>query len=294
MMIMSKKAIYLVLISFICNLSFVSAKSDVFETLKQNLIKDGFETEFIEKIFSQSYSEYIPNIITINVKQIENGSNYVQYNKAAVAEKVKDYMSKNNEFLSKLYEKYNVPPGIICSILMIESNFGKYLGKYRVINIYSSMAASNTDRSINEIYEKYQKDAMLAEEHKYSRENITQRVKKKSGWAYKELKIFLKYVKDNNIDPFEIKGSFAGAFGLAQFIPSSFVHYAVDGNADGKIDLYNHYDAMASIANYLKKNGWKKDLTEKEKNKVIRTYNHSKHYANAVVNIAGRVIDSTQ
>lgn len=289
---MSKKIIYLILIYFIFNLSFVSAKSNVFETLKQNLIKDGFDTEFINKIFSQSRSEYIPHIIRINVKQAIDGSDFVQYNKASVAKKVKKYISKNNEFLTRLYEKYDVPPEIICSILMIETKLGSYMGKYRVVNIYSSMAASNTDQSINEIYKRYQKDAMLAEDQKLSRKSVAQKVKRKSSWAYNELKIFLKYIKNDNIDPFKIKGSYSGAFGLAQFIPSSFAHYAVDGNVDGKVDLFNHHDAMASVANYLKENGWRKGLTKVEKNKVIRTYNHNTYYADAVMNIAEKIVNS--
>ena len=133
---------------------------------------------------------------------------------------------------------------------------------------------------------------MLAEDQKLSRKSITRRVRKKSDWAYKELKYFLQYIKDSNIDPFKIKGLFSGAFGLAQFIPSSFTHYVVDGNADGKVDLFNHYDAMASVANYLKENGWKKDLTKVEEKKVIGTYNHNKHYVDAVVNIAEKIVDS--
>lgn len=287
--IMFKRLTYLILVFFILNLPFVFAEDNIFETLKQNLIKDGFEAGFIEKIYNRPDSEYIPHIISINVKQAINGSNFVQYNEDAVAEKVKDYISEYNDFLSRLHEKYNVPPEIICSILMIESKLGSYMGKYRVINIYSSMAAANSDKAIDEIYERYQKDAMLTEEQKLSRENIEQRVRKKSDWAYSELKIFLKFVKENNIDPFDIKGSFSGAFGLAQFIPSSFAHFAVDGNGDGKIDLYNHYDAMASVANYLKENGWKKDLTKKEEKNVIGTYNHNTYYVDAVVNIAEKI-----
>ncbi len=71
---MPKKMICLILISFVFNLSFISAETNVFETLKQNLIKDGFDSEFIGKIYSRSESEFIPHIITINVKQPGNGA----------------------------------------------------------------------------------------------------------------------------------------------------------------------------------------------------------------------------
>lgn len=279
----------IILVYFILSLSFASAESNVFDGLKQNLIKDGFEAEFIEKIYSQSYSEYIPHIITINVKQTDNGSSYVQFSDDSVIEKVRNYISKNNEFLSGLDGKYNVPPEIICSILMVETKLGSYLGKYRVINIYSSMAVSNTQEYIDDIYRMYQNDVMLTDAQKLSREAVAQRIKKKSGWAYSELKFFLKYAQGNNLNPYDIKGSFSGAFGLAQFIPSSLFNYAVDGNADGKIDLFDHRDAMASIANYLKGNGWKNGLTKEEEKKVIASYNNSKYYVDAVINIAARL-----
>lgn len=282
-----------VLVYFILSLSFVSAEFNVFETLKQNLIKDGFDPGFVEKVYSQSYSEYIPHIITINVKQIDGSSNYAQFNDDSVVERVRNYISKNNEFLVELDSKYNVPAEIICSILMVETKLGSYLGRYRVINIYSSMAVSNTQEYIDDIYGMYQNDVVLTDAQKLSREAVAQRIKKKSDWAYSELKFFLKYVQGNNLDPYDIKGSFSGAFGLAQFIPSSLFNYAVDGNADGKIDLFDHRDAMASVANYLKGNGWKNSLAKEEERKIIATYNNSKYYVDAVVGIAARLKETS-
>ena len=79
-----------------------------------------------------------------------------------------------------------------------------------------------------------------------------------------------------------MKGSWAGAFGICQFIPSSYVRFAVDGNGDGVIDLFDFRDAVASIANYLKAHGWENGRLE-AKRQAIYAYNHCDSYVDAVL-----------
>ena len=76
---------------------------------------------------------------------------------------------------------------------------------------------------------------------------------------------------------------------MAQFMPTSILAYGKDGNNDGTIDLLNHTDAMASIANYLKKHGWRPGISRKKAEKVIYHYNHSKYYVKAILKIAKRL-----
>jgi membrane-bound lytic murein transglycosylase B len=85
------------------------------------------------------------------------------------------------------------------------------------------------------------------------------------------------------MDPFEIKGSYAGAIGPAQFIPSSFLKFGIDGDFDGVRDPFNMTDAMASIANYLKLAGWDEEAGEERLRKAIWHYNHSQVYVNTVM-----------
>jgi membrane-bound lytic murein transglycosylase B len=108
---------------------------------------------------------------------------------------------------------------------------------------------------------------------------------RKSGWAYTELKALLTYARREGIDPTSINGSYAGAMGIAQFMPSNVLAYAKDGDQDGRVDLFNHADAITSIASYLKHYGWKPGLTEKAAGKVVYHYNHSKYYVNTVLKI---------
>ena len=99
----------------------------------------------------------------------------------------------------------------------------------------------------------------------------------------------LEYADQQGFDPAEIPGSFAGAMGLPQFMPTSILAYGKDGNNDGTIDLQTHPDAMASIANYLKKHGWRPGISRKKAEKVIYHYNHSDYYVKAVLKIAKRL-----
>jgi len=107
----------------------------------------------------------------------------------------------------------------------IETNYGTYVGK---MDILSSLATLSYD-------------------------------KRRSEFFTKELLILLKLIDENQIDYKSLYGSWAGAFGFFQFMPSTIKNHAIDFNTDNYIDLKNSHDAYASAANYLKKIGWKKD-----------------------------------
>ena len=101
----------------------------------------------------------------------------------------------------------------------------------------------------------------------------------RSKWATKEIAELLIFCNTNNIDPYGLEGSYAGAFGFGQFIPSSFNKLSIDYNKDGAKDPYNWEDVLGSIAYYLTENGYpKNDFNFSHKSKAwrgIRTYNRS-------------------
>jgi membrane-bound lytic murein transglycosylase B len=87
------------------------------------------------------------------------------------------------------------------------------------------------------------------------------------------------------MDPVSIKGSYAGAMGIAQFMPSNILAYGEDGNGDSRIDLFEDADAIFSIASYLKNYGWKPGIDREKAYKVVYHYNHSKYYVNTILEI---------
>jgi len=138
-----------------------------------------------------------------------------------------EFMKRNKIALAKAYRLFGVQPEYITAIIGIESYYGEYMGTYPVFDALSTLAFEENRR--NDFFKN-------------------------------ELKAFLKLTKRNNQNPKKIYGSFAGAIGLAQFMPSNFRKLAVDFNKDGKVDLNNEEDAIGSIANYFKKSGWNRKI----------------------------------
>ena len=135
------------------------------------------------------------------------------------------YMRKHHTIFQKVYRKYGVPPEYITAIIGIESYYGYNRGKFPAFDTLTTLAFEPNRRSK---YFKY------------------------------ELKNLLLLSKKERFNPKNVKSSYAGAIGLGQFMPSSYDAFAVDFNKDGKRSLQSTSDAIASISNYFKKNGWKK------------------------------------
>ena len=110
------------------------------------------------------------------------------------------------------------------------------------------------------------------------------RAKYKTNWAIEQLQALEKLNKISPLPVNEIKGSWAGAFGMSQFLPSSYISWAVDGNNDGVINLFDKADAIFSVANYLSSNGWGK--SDDKQRKAIWHYNHSSAYVDAVIKLS--------
>jgi len=135
------------------------------------------------------------------------------------------YWNQHAKLLERAEREYGVPPEIITAIIGVETRYGRHAGSYRVTDALSTLAFDYPKRA------------------KFFR---------------KELEQFLLMTREEGFDPLSLKGSYAGAMGHPQFIPSSFRHYAIDFDGDGKRDLWNNSaDVIGSVAAYFKRHGWK-------------------------------------
>jgi len=139
------------------------------------------------------------------------------------------------ETLARAEKRFGVPAEIIVAIIGVETFYGKRSGNYPVL------------------------DALTTLGFDYPIENTTEKRRDaREKFFRKELKEFLLMAREEKMDPRLLKGSYAGAMGMPQFISSSFRMYAVDFDNDGKRDLWNNTaDAIGSVANYFKRHGWK-------------------------------------
>jgi len=179
-------------------------------------------------------------------------------------------------------KKTHVPPTIAAALLFVETRLGTILGTESAFLTLASMAASRYPSYI----ETYLKPLPNVDKHSAWLKSTMQ---KRSDWAYKELKALLAFSAENKLDLRTMPGSMYGAIGICQFMPSNLNTYTADGNNDGIIDLFTPEDAIASLAQYLKKNGWKKGMSRKNQHKVIRRYNRINIYPNTVLALSDRI-----
>ncbi|PTQ90396.1 lytic murein transglycosylase B [Agitococcus lubricus] len=148
-----------------------------------------------------------------------------------------EFWQRYNKALNLASEQYGVPPEIIVAIIGVETKYGANKGNFKVLDALTSLAFDYPPRA---------------------------------PFFRKELRTFLQLAKEQNLNPLETYGSYAGAMGFGQFMPSSWRNLAVDFDADGKIDLLNNpIDAIGSVANYFKANGWQTGLPVVSRAKII-------------------------
>ena len=141
-----------------------------------------------------------------------------------LAEMGKEYLRQHAELFRQAQKKYGVQPEMIAAILGMETKYGRYKGKDQILDALYTLSTGFPRRA------------------KFFR---------------KELGHFLLMSQEEKLAPETLKGSMAGAFGTAQFMPSSFREYAADGDGDGKRDIWNNpADIIFSVANYFKRHGW--------------------------------------
>jgi membrane-bound lytic murein transglycosylase B len=175
-----------------------------------------------------------------------------------------------------------VPKEIIVSILLVETGLGNSMGGKRAFNTLASMALSTDLETIRP----YLPQKLINPKN----ENFARVIcRKKSDWAYSELKALILYAYQSEIDPLTLSSSIYGAIGLCQFLPSNITSYGVDADNDGRIDLSTKADAFYSIANYLQENGWRCTMDKGSQRKVILRYNQSSIYANTVLAVAKKL-----
>lgn len=187
-----------------------------------------FEAGALRQLFQQV--EIHPEIIEAMERPYE-AKPWHQYRPIFVTqarmEEGAEFLRRHHSTLQRAEAKYGVPAEIITAILGVESRYGRYRGKYRVLD---SLATLGFD---------------------YPR---------RSKFFLQELEAFLLLSREEQLDPLAITGSYAGAMGKPQFISSSYRHYAVDFDGDGVRDLLdNNADAIGSVANYLARHGWQRN-----------------------------------
>jgi membrane-bound lytic murein transglycosylase B len=255
-------------------------KADPFTVLRQKLVADGFSAEAVSQLYSRPEVFVEADGVSRFFIHSEAKLNYDQFSSPESIEKAQRYLQENTTALLEAEKAYGVDKRVITAILLVESRLGTVSGSRSALNILSTLAAL-TDPAFQESFWR-----IIPPERRISRERFNERVQKRAEWGYRELKALLRYTEREGMDPTAIASSYAGAVGYAQFMPTNILAYAQDGDQDGRIDLLVHADAIASIANYLKRHGWRPGISREQQEKAIYAYNPSSFYVNAILKVA--------
>ncbi len=254
--------------------------SQHFKPLQARLIKDGFDKNKIQALYRRPQVVFEAEGASRFLGHREATLNYDQFATAASIQKARNYIAQHHQILESTEKTYGVDKEVITAIMLVESQFGALAEGPSILNTLSTLASLD-DQNVRHMFWHH-----VTRTRKLSMKQYDRWAQRKSKWAYTELKAFLKYTAREKMDPVTIAGSYAGAIGIAQFMPSSILAFAKDGDHDGQIDLFNHADAITSIASYLKHYGWHAGIGRSQAKKVIYRYNHSRYYVDAILKIA--------
>ncbi|MDD9893210.1 MAG: lytic murein transglycosylase B [Gammaproteobacteria bacterium] len=199
---------------------------DQVDAFVERMQDKGFEETFVLELLNQA--EHQQAIIDAISRPAEGVLHWHKYRKIFLKPKrINDgvtFWNKYEPTLARAEKELGVPPEYIVAIIGVETWFGTYTGKWRVLDALTTLGFNYP---------------------------------KRGKFFTSELEHFFLMTREQALDPLALKGSYAGAMGLGQFISSSYRHYAIDFDGDEIADLWNPYDAIGSVANYFAEHGWK-------------------------------------
>lgn len=227
-----KKTMSLILFCLLSNGSFAQEQQPFAEwltDLRTEALAEGISENLLNEALA-TIEEPIPRVIELDQSQpefVQTFSNYMN-NRLSQAriERGQALLQEHSELFSRISREYGVQPHYLVSFWALESNFGDYTGGFSVLNALATLAYDP----------------------------------RRSGFFRNELLTALKILDAGHISVDDMSGSWAGAMGQCQFMPSTFDRYAIDGDNDGRIDIWNSLpDIFASAANFLSESGWRPD-----------------------------------
>jgi membrane-bound lytic murein transglycosylase B len=210
--------------------------------IDEMISEHGFDQVQLEAWFASAQKKQV--ILDAISKPAEKALSWKKYRKIFIKpQRIKqgvEFWQNNQEILSRAEKEFGVPSEIIVAIIGVETFYGRHKGKFRVIDALSTLGFDYPPRS---------------------------------SFFRKELKQFLMLAREQKKDPLELMGSYAGAMGYGQFIPSSYRAYAIDYDNDGFADIWNNEtDAIGSVANYFKRHGWQPGKTVAVRSRIAKDY----------------------
>ncbi len=188
--------------------------------------RDSISRKAVLKLLAKAQPQ--PKILEIMTRPAEKVVPWWEYHERFLTEERisqgVEFWNEHRETLERISAEQGIPPEYLVAIIGVETKYGRMTGKFRVLDALATLAFDYPPRS---------------------------------DYFRGELEQFLLLSKEDKLDPLKTTGSYAGAMGAPQFMPSTYRKYAIDANTDKKRDLWSDWDdIIASVANYLHEHGW--------------------------------------
>jgi membrane-bound lytic murein transglycosylase B len=264
---------------------YVSPEKFVIQRLKSAGIPD----TFIDKLRLSFEPEGRDRLIELMALGFLAKADYSGHFSQKGIESCHALMKAYKKVFERAEAEYGVPREVIAALMWVETRHGKNTGTFAPMNVFYSVMMGEHPDTHPALMERLKKK-LGQEPDVETVQKATERTKKKADWALEQVQALVKIDHDfpGWID--HLKTSYAGAFGYPQFLPSSYLTWAVSGDPTPGVrpDLFTMRDAILSVANYLKTNGWQTASFEARRAALFH-YNRSEDYGNIIQKIARAV-----
>lgn len=259
--------------------------------LVDRLVADGLPRAEVEAVFRDPRVAPFDGLY-FSLWPRESAALYRSHLTADSLERARRCRARYRDLFEDAAVTHGVAAEVLAAIVHVESACGRNTGSRPVLPALARLAMANEPANLAENIARHTADLAGAE-----RAAVEARTRMRAAQLdelfYPEVVAAFEVARRLGLHPLDVRGSSAGAFGMPQFLPRSYLRYGSDGNRDGVVDLYDPADAIHSAARYLAAHGWRPGLGRTARRDVVWAYNRSEAYIDAVLGLADRLADGS-
>ncbi len=255
------------------------------QLVSRKLRSKGAKKSFIQQVEKATDWSIQDQVVELNIFGFLKRADYSAHLSPTAVEKGLRFLRENAKVLRLAERRYGVPKEVITSLLWVETRHGSNVGTFQVASVYAVLAGADHPDVVDRMLAKLEAEVPKTDpKYKGYEQKVRERTRSKAEWALEELRTLEKLHSRKKLDAFKLTGSFAGAFGVPQFIPSSYMKWSRRAKSNRTADLFKVDDAILSVANYLKSHGWRK--SKQSHRKALYGYNRSNDYVETILQLA--------
>lgn len=263
-------------------------KPDTTWAMKE-LKEKGFKKAYLNTLKKHYDKKSYETVLRLNLLGFLAPPNHMTLVSSKAVDKSVRFLEKNKKTFNSSAKSYDVPPEVIASLLWVETRHGGITGDFHVPSVYLHLLQADREKTRNQLFKIARKNPYS---QKYTDEELRKKIQEKaqwrSQWALEQLTALEKMYTEKQKNISKLKGSHSGAFGVPQFIPSSYRSFAVSAKSKKTPDLFKPADAVHSVAKYLMVHGWDNNDPEAQLNALMK-YNNSRDYAESILDLSVKV-----